>query len=600
MSEPSIDAAYARLATAKVRDERLRATAQLILLVYDDFYARLCDYPRLAQRAFEARDPHASIRISRERLGLYSRYVVDHGPRIQAAFPELADDPELWNLLERRFTAMIVDRYDADIAFSFAHSIRRHIGRGLWRPVAYSFPPPSKLRADSMASVHQRFRVRGSVDTQLLCTFLQTPNFSVPFRDLQGDAEKILLSIERFWHETPCASAIEALDVINAGFFRDRSAFVVGRWVHADDSIAPFVVALLNGADGIYADAVLNRVSDIHDLFSSALANFHVTTRLYYQTCVFLFSLMPRRPFGNHYSTIGYNHVGKVAILTEILEQLRGGRLLRRSPGVPGTVALGFTFEECAYHLKVIRDRPTSSYKWGAFPGVAAVAEKYRAVHEINRAGSMLDNVMYYNLRLDRDLFDSALLDELCREAAGSVQAEPDGVYLRVLIVQMKIVPLPVFLDTADADTTRAVIISLGDCIRNNAATNIFNKDLDSRNYGVGRYGRVFLFDYDAVEKLTDVKIRTNTDREPGEEAVPDWFFEEGVVFLPEELGHGMQLKSDYARRCFREENSDLLGVDYWRDIQQKLLCGEVPELRMYPDITKLAGDPPSPEGSVG
>jgi isocitrate dehydrogenase kinase/phosphatase len=221
-------------------------------------------------------------------------------------------------------------------------------------------------------------------------------------------------------------------------------------------------------------------------------------------------------------------------------------------------------------------------------------------VHEINRAGSMLDNVMYYNLRLDRDLFDSALLDELCREAAGSVQAEPDGVYLRVLIVQMKIVPLPVFLDTADADTTRAVIISLGDCIRNNAATNIFNKDLDSRNYGVGRYGRVFLFDYDAVEKLTDVKIRTNTDREPGEEAVPDWFFEEGVVFLPEELGHGMQLKSDYARRCFREENSDLLGVDYWRDIQQKLLCGEVPELRMYPDITKLAGDPPSPEGSVG
>ena len=86
------------------------------------------------------------------------------------------------------------------------------------------------------------------------------------------------------------------------------------------------------------------------------------------------------------------------------------------------------------------------------------------------------------------------------------------------------------------------MIVSLGTCIRNNAATNIFNKDLDSRNYGVGRYGRVFLFDYDAVEKLTDVKIRTNADREPGEEAVPDWFFEDGVIFLPEELEHGMQL----------------------------------------------------------
>ena len=142
------------------------------------------------------------------------------------------------------------------------------------------------------------------------------------------------------------------------------------------------MVALLNSPQGIYADAVLHRVSDIHDLFSSALANFHVTTRLYYQTCVFLFSLMPRRPFGHHYSTIGFNHVGKVAILNEITEQVRRGHRLQRSPGIPGTVALGFTFDECAYHLKVIRDQPTSSYKWGAFPGVAKVCDKYRVVHK--------------------------------------------------------------------------------------------------------------------------------------------------------------------------------------------------------------------------
>jgi isocitrate dehydrogenase kinase/phosphatase len=164
---------------------------------------------------------------------------------------------------------------------------------------------------------------------------------------------------------------------------------------------------------------------------------------------------MPRRPFGHQYSTIGFNHVGKVAILNEINEQVRRGHRFQVSPGAPGTVALGFTFEECAYHLKVIRDKPTSSYKWGAFPGVAAVSDKYRVVHEINRAGSMLDNVMYFNLRLDRDMFDPALLDEICRQAAGSVQVDQDGVYLRQLIVQLKIVPLPVFLETADEDATR-------------------------------------------------------------------------------------------------------------------------------------------------
>jgi len=301
--------------------------------------------------------------------------------------------------------------------------------------------------------------------------------------------------------------------------------------------------------------------------------------------------LMPRRPLGEHYSTIGYNHVGKVAILNEISAQLGAGNKFQRSPGVPGTVALGFTFDACSYHLKVIRDKPTHSYKWGAFPGVSAVTEKYRVVHEINRAGSMLDNVMYFNMRLDRDVFDPALLEEISREASDSVQVVDDGVYLRSLIVQLKIIPLPVYLEHAGESETRAVIASLGHCIRNNAATNIFNKDLDSRNYGVGRYGRVFLFDYDAVEKLTEVKIRTNLDREPGEDGVPGWFFEDGVIFLPEELEHGMQFKNDLARRCFRQENSELLSVGYWLDVQQKLQRGEVPGLRMYPDSTKLDTD---------
>ena len=259
-----------------------------------------------------------------------------------------------------------------------------------------------------MASVHRRLRVQGRIDRELLCAALQVPNFSIPFRDLQGDAQKILERVEHLLvRRAQCGAAPLALDVIDAGFFRDRNAFIVGRWHLADDGIVPFVVALLNGPGGIYADAILHRVSDIHDLFSSALANFHVTTRLYYQTCVFLFSLMPRRPFGHHYSTIGFNHVGKIAILNEIVEQVRSGHRLQRSPGVPGTVALGFTFDACAYHLKVIRDQPTSSYKWGAFPGVKAVIDKYRAVHEINRAGSMLDNVMYFNMRLDRDMFDA-------------------------------------------------------------------------------------------------------------------------------------------------------------------------------------------------
>jgi len=582
-----VDEAYLRLQVARPTD-RIAAAAQLMLALFDDFYAQLCEYPFRAKRAFETMDPRASVSISTERLGLYSRYIAEHGPKLRACFPELATDPVVWEPLDRMFVAMIVDRYEADIAFSFAHSLRRNIGQGLWRPVAYSFPPPSKLRALSMASVHRRLPVAAAIDRELIAAALQVPGFDVPFRDLHGDAQKILERTERILYIEAGSPVPIALDVVEAGFFRDRSAFVVGRWVFADETVVPFVVALYNSSSGIFADAVLHRVSEIHNLFSSTLANLHVTTRLYYQTCVFLFSMMPRRPLGEHYSTIGYNHVGKVAILNEITAQLSGGDKFKRSPGVPGTVALGFTFDACSYHLKVIRDHPTQSYKWGAFPGVAAVSEKYRVVHEINRAGSMLDNVMYFKLRLDREMFDPELLQEISAEAAGSVQVADDGVYLDTLIVQLKIVPMPVYLDRASEDEMRAAIANLGHCIRNNAATNIFNKDLDSRNYGVGRYGRVFLFDYDAVEKLTEVKIRTNLDREPGEDDIPAWYFEEGVIFLPEELEHGMQFKNDSARRYFREVNADLMTVGYWQEVQQKLLRGEVPPLRMYPAGARL------------
>jgi isocitrate dehydrogenase kinase/phosphatase len=587
-----VERAYARLASCADEHERIAAAAHLILAIFDDFYAQLCEYPYRAKRAFESMDPHASLLISKERLGLYSRYIAEHGPKIHAAFPALSNNAVLWDELDELFVSMIFDRYEADIAFSFAHSLRRNIDCGIWRPVAYSFPPPSKRRANSMSAVHRRLAVPGQVDVALLCSALQVPGFSVPFRDLQADAERIRQRVEQVLHHSTPHSAPVWLDVVEAGFFRDRKAFLVARWVLTDGSFVPFVVALLNSSAGIYADAVLHQVSDIHNLFSSALANFHVTTRLYYQTCVFLFSIMPRRPLGHHYSTIGFNHVGKVAILNEIVEQMQqSGQKFKRSPGMPGTVALGFTFDACSYHLKVIRDQPTATYKWGAFPGVPAVLDKYRVVHEINRAGSMLDNVMYFNVKLDRNMFEPALLHEICQQAPGSVQVEKDHVFLRSLIAQLKIVPLPVYLESAGESAIQAVIVSLGNCIRNNAAADIFNKDLDCRNYGVGRYGRVFLFDYDAVEKLTEVKIRTNLDREPGEETLPGWFFEDGVVFLPEELEHGMQLKNDYARRCFRKENCDLLSVEYWTEVQRKLQQGEVPELSMYPESAKLAID---------
>jgi hypothetical protein len=76
--------------------------------------------------------------------------------------------------------------------------------------------------------------------------------------------------------------------------------------------------------------------------------------------------------------------------------------------------------------------------------------------------------------------------------------------------------------------------------------------------------------------------IRTISGREPGEDILSAWFFESGAFCL-KSSSMGMQLKNDFARCIFGRKNSDLLGVHYWQEVQQKLRRGEVPATEHVP-----------------
>ena len=390
--------------------------------------------------------------------------------------------------------------------------------------------------------------------------------------------------------DLPASGQVTTIDVATAGFFRNRGAYVVGRLHRLVDGKAvssPLSLALLHGEQGVYVDAVILRETTLRHVFSSTLANFHVTITAYHELVDFLFDLMPTRPHGMHYSTVGYNHVGKHAVMAQVIGK-GVDELFDHAPGPRGSVAIGFTSPSRQYVLKVIRDEPTASYKWERFDGVEGVLEKYRRVHELNRAGAMLDNIIYANAPLPIAMFSDDLLDDLMTQAEGSVSRHRDQVFFRHLIIQRKLVPVPLYLESCTPEAAELVVIRLGQCIRNNAATNVFNKDLDGRNYGVTTLRFVNLFDYDAIEPLTEVKVRTNADREEGEEDIPDWFFEDGTVFLPEELELHLRLKDQALRRLFREAHGELFTADYWWRMQDRLRKGAVPRVRTYPRTTQL------------
>ena len=594
------------LERADTREDRARIIAGVILGVFDDYYHRSRCIPQLAKIAFETRNWPETTRLSRIRLAIYGQSVNELAKVLAAHWPKLPDVQSFWVEVEAHYLAGIRGRPEADLAFAFMRSTRRITHRGEWAPVAYSATAAGALAAGAERSVSTCFECSHAAPASTIAAILDIPRFNAPFRDLAGDAELVAREIDAVLARTGGeAGAGCRLEMIDAGFYRNRGAYLVGRLRPVAGADVPIAIALLNEKDGISVDAVLTSSDELHQLFSSALANFHVTSERYHDLARFLFELMPRRPLGLHYATIGFNHVGKVAVMREIrAEHQRSGEPVDFALGFRGTVAIGFSMPSSRYVAKVIRDAPTQDYKWGQFQGVPAVLDKYRIVHESDRAGSMLDNVMYDNVRLDRSWFAPGLLEELLTAAAGTVSVQGNHVLFQHLIVQMKMVPLPEFLATASPQDARAAVVNLGYCIKNNAAANIFNKDLDGRNYGVARSLKVFLFDYDAVERLTEIKVRTNVGREDGEEDIPDWYFEDGVIFLPEETLTGLRIDDPELRRLFRETHWELLTVDYWEGMQRALREGKVPKVRAYPMSRRLkrpaATDPAASATAVG
>lgn len=576
-----------RMMGATRRSQRLRITAEWVMQQFEQFYLEFLEVPHLAKAAFEQQNHATSIWLSRHRLSLYSSYVYQMGIYLKAILPNVSVDADFLNDLEKLYWEMAEDRYEADVAYAFMHSLRRIVYRDEWKPVDYSFWESNVNPQKYPVELLRRYDVGGQIKPELIEAILQLPEFSVAYADAATDASLVSARINGFMRRrnTSCAS----VEMIDAGFYRNRGAYLVGRVRFTDGNWTPLIIALLNDERGIYCDAVILDEHLVHNLFSSTLANYHVTTNYYHELSAYLHTLMPYRALGLHYSTIGYNHLGKVAVIRELKQELLdNGGVLDTAIGEAGTVAIGFSGPQSAYNLKVIRNHPTEGYKWGRFEGIESVKEKYSRVHHINRTGSMLDNIIYFNIALEKKMFAPALLEELLREASDTVSLQNSMVVFKYLIVQPRMTPLPVFLANAGEREVRVVIESLGDCIKNNAAADIFNKDLDARNYGVSHFLKVYLFDYDALEVFVDVKIRSNADRFEGEEDIPDWYFEDGVIFLPEEIEAGLCIRDRDQRQLFRELHGDLMSTAYWENLQRELRLNRVPAIKVYPDTCRL------------
>ena len=475
--------------------KKIELLAQWTLCEFDLFYSRFQVITESAKTAFETRDYQASLIISKKRLSLYSDSMYKLGENLSDAFSPISRDQGLWEVIEEKYRQLVRNRYEGDLALAYIHSVRRALLLGEWSPVDYSFDVPSKANKNYSDFLFETFYTE-VITTDLLLDILRVPGFNVPYRELKVDAMLAAQRVKGDLDDRFSTYKIQKIEVIKGEFYRNRGAYIVGRIVLDNLSNVPLVIALLNEEKGIYVDAILTSESAAFNIFSTTRANFHVNNEYYHELSEFLHSIIPKRTLGLSYSTIGFNHFGKVAVMEELKEELlsNDGKF-DFAIGFKGTVAIGFQSRQSGYNLKVIRNSPTEQYKWGMFEGVPSVLEKYSRVHVINRTGSMLDNIIFYRVKLERIWFTNALLEELLNEASECVTLQGNFLFFRHLIVQRRLTPLPVYLETSSQAESETAVINLGHCIKNNMAANIFNKDLDARNYGVGVFGGVYLFD---------------------------------------------------------------------------------------------------------
>jgi isocitrate dehydrogenase kinase/phosphatase len=291
-------AGLAELQAARSAAEAAEVLAGLILAIFRDYYARSRRIPWLAKAAFEQRDWAGAIALSQERIAIYALAAAKAAAILKHAIEEQAGGG-FWPAVEARYEQAAAGAYEADLALAFLASVRRLVFEQAWTPVAYDATagagprrPPAWLR---------RLAAPGRMTPALAEALLAAPGLAAPFRERAGDAAAVAARINAELG-LDGAPRLRGVEVLEAGFYRNRGAYVVGALELADGR-SPLALALLHGPEGVQVDAVILRETTLRHVFSSTLANFHVTITDYHELVDYLFGLTPTRPRGMHYST---------------------------------------------------------------------------------------------------------------------------------------------------------------------------------------------------------------------------------------------------------------------------------------------------------
>lgn len=548
--------------------------------IYDGFERYNRQFRRITDRArwrFEQRDWKGQLEDIAARVELYEYWASRTERALRRRLGQRVTDHDLWPEIRAYYGQRVEAVPDAGFMKTFFNSITRRIfgTSGVDAAVEFVHPPPEE---GITSLTMRRYPCWGELE-DTCARVLKEYRVRTPFADRQGDARSMAHSIREHLGDAAADLRCLRLEFIDSHFFQGTRGYLVGR-IRLVDGIQPIVVALKNTDGGIRVDAVLLHEEQIGLIFSYTRSYYFADPTSVVAAVQFLHTLLPRKPIDELYTVLGRLRQGKTERYRSLVDHLGGTTdEFCHAPGDPGLVMIVFTLPSFNLVFKVMRDvfRPPKTITH------REVNERYRLVSRHDHAGRLIDTQHFKNLELPRARFSQELYDDLIAECGRTVGHGGDQLVFTQAYVERRVRPLNLHIREVDGEEARRAILDYGRCIKDLAETNIFAGDLLLKNFGVTNSGRVVFYDYDEVSLITDCNFRELP--EPDEDFSlmdPAAMRYVGVnEIFPEEFIRFLSMPRDL-RQSFLEAHGDLLTADYWRDVKQRRLRGEIAEIVPY------------------
>ena len=577
------------------------AIARAILDGFNRHYSLFRYVAQQAKSRFEHGNWHEMRKSARERIDFYDQRVQEAVASVERNFDLAAlDDDErdaLWQAVKTSFIAMLTDHRQPECAETFFNSVcTKLLHREYFRnKFLFVRPGVSTEHMDSDPPSYRSYYPGAQGLRSALRQIAIDLGFACPWVDIEHDLRCVIRAVcEAHRNGSGGAALARPFDiepdcqihVLSNIFFRNKGAYVIGRFINGG-RLMPFAVPILRNARGeIYLDTLLYSPDHIGTLFSFTRAYFLVDMEAPSAYVDFLRTLLPHKPASELYTMVGLQKQGKTLFFRDFLHHLRhSSDEFIVAPGIKGLVMTVFTLPSYPYVFKMIKDvipHPKETDR-------ETIMSKYQLVKLHDRVGRMADTWEYSHVTLPRRRCSPALIEELQDYCASGIEIDDDKVVLKHVYIERRMTPLNIFLQHATDAELEYAIYEYGNAIKELAAANIFPGDMLYKNFGVTRLDRVVFYDYDEIEYMTDTNFRRipQARNEEDEMSGEVWYSVDKHDVFPEQFGPFL-LGDPRIKAAMLKHHADLFTYAFWQQRKEHIRAGVMEDVFPYPPAMRF------------